>query len=287
MAEIKRKNGYYFCEERNAYYPGATTVLSSAGSSYGLEQWKIKQASQAIIFALRGLATHDSLKERLESATCLNWACEVGLAGPSLEGKRVQDFGTDCHSGFEGFLNGKGFTSENPDVEIALNTFREFYKDSGLEVIGLEEQVTSHVLRVCGRFDVCFRLNESSIKHLTPYLSKNSDPLVPGFVMSDFKTGSIYEPKMTAQLAIYRQGLLESRGIDCSSGLIINIERENPSQIKLYNYGALKLERALEGAKAAIKCWEYFDAPQWYHKQFTAVDKPVEKLKTRKLVTVK
>ena len=94
--------------------------------------------------------------------------------------------------------------------------------------------------------------------------------------MADYKTGSVYEAKMTAQLAIYKQGLIETKGIDCASGLIFNIEREKPNKLVIYNFSSEKMQRALEGAKHAIKTWEYFDAPKWYHNQFKTLTAQIE-----------
>lgn len=265
---IERKNGYYISEKTNKYYPSVSTILSKSGGAGGLVEWAAKQGGLGVIWALRRIQNYSELQTRLESTSCINWALESAIQGLQAEQKRVMGYGTDAHAGFEAIINGKDYVSDINEVNLALNTFKQFWLNSGIKPLFIEEHVVSELNQYAGRLDLCVEISEQVANSLNAYTSRNSEGVQAGNVICDFKTGSIYFEKQLTQLAAYAYALEEKTGVKCNGAMLINIERDNPEKIKLYYKQREELEKAFECFIHMKKVWEYTEAPKWYNKQY-------------------
>lgn len=268
MTEIKRRNGYYFY--KGMQLPSVSTILKSAGNSEGLIHWACRQGGLGVIWGLSQVKDHQKLKEKLQSPSCVEWAIEQAKKGLASEGDRVKDFGTRVHYGIESRLNHKDIDimGWSEDEKTALKTFEEFYSAVGFDPISVETSVYSPQYGYAGRLDLVAEVNEQQADAIRPYLTRSSDDIKPGLLMSDFKTGSMYYKSQAVQLSAYKQAYLETYKRQCTGGLIINIAREEPDRVKCHYFSAGTLENAFtQGLLPARQAWLYFDAPQWFFKQ--------------------
>lgn len=268
ILEPRRRNGFYCYKERQV--PSVSTILRSAGSPGGLIDWACKQGGLGVIWGLSKIKDIGALQEKLGSPSCIEWAIEQAKMGLESEGDRVKGFGTEVHAGMEATLKkiNLDMSEWSDDMKIALETFLKFYDDIGFDPSSVECTIYSNKYGFAGRADLVMEINEEQVVKLKPYLTRNSDTVKPGRVMTDLKTGKMYPKSQIVQLAAYRQAYNETYGHLCTGGLIINIERNKPSEIKCHYVDGLELDQVFEEAFIpALNVWKYFDAPAWFHKQ--------------------
>lgn len=279
MTEPKRRNGYYFYKGRQL--PSVSTVMKSAGNSEGLIQWACKQGGLGVIWGLSKINNAEALKERLGSSECLEWAIQQARNGLASEGNRVKDFGSRVHAGIESRLKRLDMILEGwgEEEKTALDTFEKFYAEVGFDPIAIEATIFSDIYSYAGRLDLVAEVTQEQAELIRPSLTRGSDDIEPGLLITDFKTGSLYPAKHAVQLAAYRQGYEETYQRKCAGGLVINIERENPGEIKCHYFSSAELDRAFEqGFIPAYRTWMYFDAPKWFLKQENETITETEKL---------
>lgn len=268
MKEGKRRNGYYFYKDRQL--PSVSTILKSAGNSEGLIQWACKQGGFGVIWGLSKIKNVEALHEKLSSPSCLEWAAEQARMGLSQEGERVKNFGTFVHSGIEARLNRVDFDLSDwtPEMKTALATFEKFYAEVGFDPTSVEVALYSPMYGYAGRADLIANISAEQAELIKPYLTKSSKEIVPGFVVCDFKTGSMYQKTQGVQLAAYAQACLETFGRVCNGGLLINIPRDEPETIKCHYFNEEELNQYFnKGFLSALETWKFFDAPKWFHAQ--------------------
>lgn len=268
MTEPKRRNGYYFYKGRQL--PSVSTVMKSAGNSEGLIYWANKLGGLAVIWALAKLQNAEALKERLGSSNCLEWAIQQARNGLESEGNRVKDFGSRVHGGIEARLKRLDMTLEGwgEEEKTALETFEGFYSEVGFDPISIEAPIFSELYGYAGRLDLVAEVAAEQAELIRPGLTRGSDDIEPGLLICDFKTGSLYPRTHAVQLAAYSQGYEETYGRKCTGGLVINIARENPTEVKCHYFSGQELGRAFDqGFIPAYRTWLYFDAPKWFLKQ--------------------
>lgn len=269
MAEIKRKNGYYYHKDK--WLPSVSTIMKSGGDPAGLIRWACKQGGFGVIWGLSKIKDHASLTDRLASPSCIEWAAEQAIAGLESEGDRVKGFGTNVHAGIEARLTRTDIDVSNwtVDEKKALETFCRFYEDIGFDPYLIEDTVYSEEVGFAGRLDLVADLSPEQCEKLSTYLTKTSAKPSPGLYMSDFKTGSLYVRSQQVQLSAYSVALKETRGRDCVGGMLINIPREEPEKCKVHIVTKEDMDFAFtEGFLPTLKCWKYYDAPKWYHQQY-------------------
>jgi len=274
MTEPKRRNGYYFYKVMQL--PAVSTILKSAGNSEGLIHWACKQGGLGVIWGLTKLKDHTSLSERLKSPACIEWAIEQAKAGLAAEGDRVKDFGSRVHAGIEARLERTDIdiSGWTPEEKIALETFEKFYAEVGFDPISVETSVFSSKYGFAGRLDLVAEVSEDQAEKIRPYLTRSSDDIEAGLLITDFKTGNMYPKSQSVQLAAYRQAYNETYQRNCSGGLIIQIAREEPDQIKCHYFSSESLDEAFScGLMPARQAWLFFDAPKWFLKQVTETQK--------------
>jgi hypothetical protein len=266
MAEIKRRNGYYLVRERQL--PSVSTILKSAGSSEGLVQWGAKQGGLGVIWGLARINNIEELKERLGSPSCVEWASGAALANLSNEGDRVKGFGSNVHAGIEAHLKQITFEAELTEEEkTAIATFENFYAEIGFDPLSIETEVYNLEYGYAGRLDLAAEITEEQAQKLQTYLTKSSEPVQPGLIICDFKTGSMYPRSQVVQLAAYAFAYSKTYHRPCDGGLIINIKRDEPDKIKCHYFTRRELIDAyLDCFLPALKVWRFLDAPRWYRK---------------------
>lgn len=268
MASNSRKNGYYFYKDR--WLPSVSTILKSAGSSEGLIKWGAKQGGLGVIWGLSKIKDAQALSEKLGSPSCIEWAAESALAGLEAEGNRVKDFGSRVHHGIECRLKHTDIDlfDWNDEEKTALESFDNFYANVGFYPISIETTVYSGEYGFAGRLDLVAEINESQAEKLRPYLMKSSPDIQSGLLISDFKTGSLYVQSQSVQLAAYAEAYKETYDRQCTGGLLINIERENPERVRCYYIPKCDLKDAFSfGFLPAYHTWMWFDAPKWWKHQ--------------------
>lgn len=274
MTEVKRRNGYYFY--KGMQLPSVSTILKSAGNSEGLIHWACRQGGLGVIWGLSKIKDPSSLGQRLQSPACIEWAIEQAKAGLASEGDRVKDFGSRVHGGIEAHLNMNDLDTSawTTEEKTALETFRNFYAEVGFDPISVEVSVFSPQFGYAGRLDLVAEVTEEQAEKIRPYLTRSSDDIEPGLLITDFKTGNMYPKSQSVQLAAYRQAYAETNNRKCTGGLIIQIAREEPDQIKCHYFNAESLDEAFQcGLMPARQAWLFFDAPKWFLKQVTETKK--------------
>ena len=268
--ETTRRNGYYQYKDRQ--FPSVSTILKSAGNPGGLINWAAQQGGMGVIWGLAGIKNSQELEERLKSPAAIEWAKEQAMIGMCAERDRTASFGKLVHFGIEAELKHDvvDFSGWNDDMKKALDTFIKWETDTNVDVVAVEAEVFSPIHEFAGRLDAVLKIDEEVIAKLKPYLTKGSAVPVPGFVISDFKTGSMYPKSQSVQLAAYRQAYLETYSRECNGGMIINIKRDAPEKISCHYFSEVELAEAFEkGFLPAYQVWNFLDSPLWWNKQLT------------------
>lgn len=267
--EVKRRNGFY--PYKGFQLPSVSIILKSAGSSEGLIYWGCKQGGLGVIWGLSKLKDLDSLKEKLGSPACIEWAVEQAKQGLAAEGNRVKDFGSRVHSGIEARLKIQELDQSEwtEEEKTALKTFENFYQEVGFDPFSVETAIYSVEHRYAGTLDLVASFSPSQADLVRPYLTRSSSDIEEGLLICDFKTGAMYPKSQSVQLAAYARAYLETYGRKCTGGLIINIHREEPEKIKCHYFSKEELDEAFnEGFLSGLQVWKFFDAPKWFHNQF-------------------
>lgn len=264
----KKKNGYYL--QGDLYFGSVTKILSAVGGKEGLLRWACARGGYGVIWALADIKMQDA-HEKLGSPACLEWAKEQALASLSAEQRRTSDFGKNVHDGIEAILTKAGLdfiSSFSAEEKLAVKTFDDFYKDLSKKVLKVEEEIFSKIFKFAGRTDLICEFSEEDLVKIRPFLNRGAEVMKPGIYVCDFKTGKVYKKEQGMQLSAYAQAYKEETGKECIGALIINIERENPSQLSCVSFSKETLDESFVHFQHAIKIWEYLEAPQWYLKQF-------------------
>jgi len=264
---MKIRNGYYI--HKNRYLPRVSSILNSAGSSDGLIYWGARQGGYGVIWGLSKINDYKKLKEKLSSTSCIEWASEQAVKALAVERDRVTSFGSNVHKVIECKLKQIDYSIESftQDEKIALKSFDDFYAEINFDPISIEASVYSFKHSFAGTLDLVAEVNADQAAALSSYLKRSSDPVEPGLLICDFKTGSFYERSMGVQLAAYAQAYEETYKRKCTGGLVINIQRKNPEEVKCFFYSREYLDKAFsDGFVPAVQIWRYFDSPKWYQK---------------------
>lgn len=270
VVNVERKNGYYIFKDKNL--ASVTTIMRSGGDSGGLTRWAAKQGGHGVIWGLSKVQDAEALKARLGSPACLEWATEQAVMGLESEGNRVKDFGSRVHSGIECRLTSQELNTQDwsDSEKQALETAWEFYAKTKFNVLGVENILYSEENRYAGRCDLIAEINADSIKNITPFLTRTSDNIEDeGVIIADFKTGTLFVPTLKEQLAAYAAAYEAEKGVKVVGGLIIGVERDNPTKVKCIFFNRETLVEAFHMGFLKVRdVFEWRDAPRWYLKQW-------------------
>lgn len=274
---VVRRNGYYQHPDNNLYYPAVSSITKSVGDSGGLLQWAAKMGARRVVQVLGRVRDLDKLQNKLQDASAIDWADGEGSYGLKNATKWVRDYGTAVHGAIEEYLKKGKVTkaSKYPDWDerhdAALDTFKSFYEEVGLIADEMEKEVFNTEVGYAGRLDILFRSNGLDLDKLQPYVTGNIQELAKDtYILGDIKTGRFYYKEHLLQLCAYTHAVEEYLDKAVSGAMVINIDRDDPTQLNVYWFNRQELDEAYEVVKYAQAVWKYFKAPKWWKEQTVA-----------------
>lgn len=207
----KKKHFYNVYDDENrllAHLPGVTGFLDVINRP-GLAIWGRNQALDSVQLALeRHLAGEDEA-EILMDRVWIDDVIKTARKKPDKIRDDAADLGTRAHLFIDSIIHGKEPELVPPDIAAPIQAFKQWWRNSGIELVLGDTKVASLIHGYGGSLDALGRRQGK-------------------FIILDWKTGNGIWKEHALQVAAYGQGFFESYGLYCQEGIIVRFGKKAP-----------------------------------------------------------
>lgn len=152
------------------------------------------------------------------------------------------DLGTEAHKFFDLIIHGKEPNVVPEPIQAAVEAFRKWWRNSGIELVLGDTKVASLIHGYGGSLDALGRREGK-------------------FIILDWKTANGIYPEYGLQVAAYGQAFFETYGIYCQEGIIVRFGKKLPVDFETKR--VREMEGAFQAFLSARKLKEGLDRPMF------------------------
>lgn len=209
---VEKRQHFYDVFEKGDLTHRFAGVTGSLGiiSKPALGPWAKKEALACVEAALLK-RLHGRFQEE-EITLNKEWIAEIlkeAKARPDKIKDDAADLGTRVHAFIDLIIHGKEPADIPKDLEAPVTAFKEWWKNSGIELVMGDTKVASLIHKFGGSLDALGRREGQ-------------------FIILDWKTSNAIYPEYALQVAAYAQAFYETYGIYCQEGIIVRFGKKLP-----------------------------------------------------------
>jgi hypothetical protein len=210
---IENKAHYYDVtlqgDERPSYrFPGVTgslSVISKPAIGPWMRNEALDHVKQALLKRLNGSPNVNVLMDE-HWIECL---MREAKKRPEKLKDDAADLGTQAHAFFDLIVHGSEPQSVPEAIQAPVAAFKEWWKNSGIELVLGDTKVASLIHGYGGSLDALGRRKDS-------------------YIILDWKTSNGIYPEYALQVAAYGQAFFETFGVYCQEGIIVRFGKKLP-----------------------------------------------------------